>query len=398
MSHINKLEKAVEGARRAWESRTDELSDARANVDALTADLATARSDIEGLLEQVERLRAAQFGPTVTDQRPTPRPSEVTAGVEALRVRIAAEDAEAAAADTTPAPGEQEDPAPCNLFTPPAGYLTNGGRCRRCGKDDTDHADTTPDTSSVPPSDPGEWASDHRETCDAVLVHGDCGEHVCKRQAGHLNPEHGDGRGTTWTESNSVPDTSRVTFGRRHEGTGMVLLQHADLSGETWGDRDHETVECHRHWATRPGFVGRAAHAALAEVREALNTAEVAGVDVRNSGVWCGTYSTHVTDASWDTVAARAQRHLAREVQALVDQGLRGDDLNARVPYEVRDHRAPVEADTANPGNEDTDPRIAVVREWRKQWDSYSLPDDQYAALLAQLDALRARQATGGAA
>ena len=145
--------------------------------------------------------------------------------------------------------------------------------------------------------------------------------------------------------ADTTPDTSRVTFGTRHEGTGMVLLQHDD-SPAAWGMYEHETAEYHRGVATEQTREDgqRVAHAALAEVREALNTAEAAGVDV--GAVAHHAYCPPGDGAARTDLQSRVREYLAREVQALVDQGLRGDELNARVPYEVRDHRAPVEADT----------------------------------------------------
>ena len=133
----------------------------------------------------------------------------------------------------------------------------------------------------------------------------------------------------------TTPDTSRVTFGARHKGTGMVRIHHADMRNAWWGAHPREGYAYHRSF-TSP------AHAALAEVREALNTAEAVGVDVHDTYSMCGT-SFSGDDSTGFVATWRARRHLAREVQALVDQGLRGDDLNARVPYTVRDHRAPVD-------------------------------------------------------
>jgi len=138
-----------------------------------------------------------------------------------------------------------------------------------------------------------------------------------------------------------VPDTSRVSFGARHEDTGMVLLHHADLTHETWGWRPQQDASWHRKAASVSVRDRAVAHAALAEVREALNTAEQAGVDVEDNGyIWASGSLAHRDDPTHEP-EIRARRYLAREVQALVDQGLRGDALNAAVPYEVRDHRAP---------------------------------------------------------
>jgi hypothetical protein len=143
------------------------------------------------------------------------------------------------------------------------------------------------------------------------------------------------------------PDTSRVSFGTRHEGTRMVLLQHDHTPSSLWGMDAFIDAQFHRGRANDPNRLpsSRAAHAALAEVREALNTAEAAGVDVQVGGLWCHGYAP-MDDEPTESADARACRFLAREVQALVERDLRGGELNGWVPYLVRDHRAPVQANT----------------------------------------------------
>lgn len=201
-----------------------------------------------------------------------------------------------------------------------------------------------------------------------------------------------------------TPDTSRVTFGARHEGMGMVLLQHADLVG-SWGDAGRESLAYHRDIASRggEGSTIRAAHAALGEVREALNTAEADGVDVDEDGfVWSSTTTSsgRLPDDPSSKPKFRANRYLAREVQALVDQGLRGDDLNARLPYAVRDHRVLVEA--AAPDNDDEFARLAADKETATAMKAEfgDLPellvDADWVTIIRAIDAHRARSAEGG--
>jgi len=202
-------------------------------------------------------------------------------------------------------------------------------------------------------------------------------------------PQHGPDE-----DEDTAPDTSRVTFGARHEGTGMVLLRHADLGHSSWGLHELHTADWHRQMVHHRN-IAHPAHAALAEVREALNTAERTGVSVWRSGDVTCEDSGVLPDDAEEEADYRACRFLAREVQAFVDQGLRGDDLSARVPYEVRDHRTPVEADTTpdgycscyGPGDCSQSCGFMSHREWKpgQQWpgsnpvpvEADTTPDDE---------------------
>lgn len=203
------------------------------------------------------------------------------------------------------------------------------------------------------------------------------------------------------TAADTTPDTSRVTFGARHEGTGMVLLRHADSNFE-WGSSSCEGYAWHRDIALSSDYSdwNLAAHAALAEVREALDTAEAAGVDVMDDEprVLAGG-AVAAPDAGMGiiTLSLRARRYLAREVQALVDQGLRGDDFKTAVPYEVTDHRAPIEAADTSRDYEDTEsatPRPALWSPQGDAWEDEAV--EELATALASEDHLTWKRAIRG--